>query len=906
MRSDHSVKTLALRLAAVCGLAASTALGNPGEGDVDDTWGDVEFVWEDGYLTIVASDGSIIDWFNFNIGEGETVEFILPGMDARILNRILSGVPTEIMGNLLSNGQVYIANPAGVIFGHGAVVNVGALYAAAGNISNDDFVAGVNRFTDARGVVENRGLLQGDLIALIGGRVANHGTISAPMGTVIMASGEEVLIGEHLGSIFVQLIRPSDLDQADQLNTDGLDLAAGDVYSLAAWNTGTIEAGGVQMHAGSGTMLVSGSIDAQRGAMGGDVLLDGRDVHLSGATINASGDAGGSLVVHGDSIIIDRGADPARGGSVTAGAIELTSTLTPLNLGADLTATDGSVTINADTLLTDDVAIVSLGDDSGIEMLGSISSESGMYHSLSLSAADGTVNLGGPVGSPGGDDRLGLLEVNAGLARVGGDVFVRGGMDWYTPVAVYGDSVTFHTGDGTALFAGDIYSEVIGASDVAFEYDGVAYAGDGEARTPFKFRGNIGIGNQVSPFITLGGAFGNIRFGDDLATPSSASGFLFSTGAMSGMDLMNASAVDLATLFRISAIESVVMGRGQKMLTMGSLSLSAKGPGTTLVELGDMNILGDLLVTSLGFQGGEIRLLGRIGSLVDSFDSEGDRENGIVDGGAEIIAMGSITMLGDVSIDGGSFRIANNSGTGDAGGIEIEVYPGGVSLDPFFSILRGDGGGGLLYPYDLYLLSDDPGPGSTAELAESFVDEGPFAVRDDPALVAGMEILRELGLNPREPSDRVIRQGQRTGGASFDEIGAAGFGVTIDRLSPRSVQRLAGAYVGLLGERVSDGPGERAELERVKQKLGWLWIQCQAAGAENAFVYAAEKDPEGYSMLFGVHSVIDAIERLELTPLEIQRAKAGFVAMLQPQQIPPEHFDQRWLGIEPIPAVAGR
>ena len=347
------------------------------------------------------------------------------------------------------------------------------------------------------------------------------------------------------------------------------------------------------------------------------------------------------------------------------------------------------------------------------------------------------------------------------------------------------------------------------------------------------------------------------------------------------------------------------MGRGQKMLTMGSLSLSAKGPGTTLVELGDMNILGDLLVTSLGFEGGEIYLLGRIGSLVDSQDSEGDRENGIIDGGAEIIVMGSITMLGDVSIDGGSFRIANNTGTGNAGGLEIEVYPGGVSLDPFYSILRGDGGGGLLYPYDLYLLPEPPAP-PTDELAQSFVDEGPLTVRDDPALIAGMEVLRELGMNPRDPMDRTLHEEQSTGGASFDEVGAAGFGVTIDRLSPRSVQRLADAYIGLLGERSDDSSGARVELERVKQKLGWLWLQCQAAGADNAFVYAAEHDPEGYAMLFDVHGVLDAIGRLELTPLEITLAKMNFTKMLRPQQIPEEQFDEQWLGLEPIRAVAGR
>ncbi|MBL4591492.1 MAG: filamentous hemagglutinin N-terminal domain-containing protein, partial [Phycisphaerales bacterium] len=811
--ANRAMSRLALRCLAVCGLAAGVAIGNPGEDDVDGTQGEVQFIWEDGYLTIISADGTIIDWLNFDIGEGETIEFILPGLDARVLNRILSGVPTEIMGNLLSNGQVYIANPSGVIFGNNAVVNVGALYAAAGNISNDDFIAGVNRFTDARGVVENRGLLQGDLIALIGGRVANHGTISAPMGTVILAAGEQVLIGEHLGSIYVQLLKPSDLETTDQLSSmgsGGVDLAAGDVFSLAAWNTGTINAGNVQMVAGSGTMMVSGSINASMGDLGGDVSLIGDDVQVLGASINATGaSGGGSLLVRGNRIRIDdaqAGDGPARGEGIVAGEIELVAMgENAIVLGTNLLATDGTVIVDGDLVLVDDVSIVSLGDDAGIEMLGAIDSEIGGFHSLLLSAVDGTVNLGGPVGTAGSDARLGMLEVHAELARVGGDVFVRDGMSFYTPVAVYADSVTFHTGDGSALFADDIYSEEIGMSDVAFLYDGIAFAGDGEARTPFKFRGNIGIGPAVGPFDVVGGDFGTIRFGDDLNTPSSAVAFMFADGASAGNGLMNGSDVNLDSLFRIAARESIIMGRGQKMLSFGSLSMSAKGPGTTLVELGDVNVLGDLLVTSLGFEGGEIRLLGRVGSLVDSRESEGDRENGIIDEGAEIIALGSITMIGDVSVDGGiarlggtSVRIANNDGSGSVGDLDIEIFPGGVSLELFRSVLEGDGGG-VIYPYDLFLLSaaDDPEP--QADLATSFADDDRIAVRDDPALLAGREVLAELSLNPRDPSYDTQHNEQHMGGARHDKMKAADFGVTIDRLSPRSVRRLVGAYVGLLG-----------------------------------------------------------------------------------------------------------
>ncbi len=924
MRSERTrwgMSGFAVRCVAVCGLAIGVASANPTEDDVDQTYGDVEFVWENGYLTIYSSDGAIIDWFNFNIGEGETVEFILPGLDARILNRIMSGVPTEIMGNLLSNGQVYIANPSGVIFGNNAVVNVGALYAAAGNISNDDFVAGINRFTDARGVVENRGLLQGDLIALIGGRVANHGTISAPMGTVILAAGEDVLIGEHLGNIYVQLIRPSDLDNTDLLGSsgfDGLDLAAGDVYSLAAWNTGTINAGNVQMHAGSGTMVVSGAINAQMGDQGGDIALIGDDVRVLGASINASGSAGGgSLLVEGNSILIDDviggDDDGPRGVPIQAGEISLVAT-DGVVLGADLYATDGAVVVDGDLVIIDDVTMTSQGTDSGIELLGSVDSELDSYYDLSLYATDGVVNLGGPIGTSSADSRLGELRVVAERARVGGDVYVRDGMNFYAPVAVYGDSVTFHTGDGTALFADDIYSEEIGMSDVEFLYDGIAYAGNGEARTPFKFRGNIGIGPAVGPFGLIGGDFGRIRFGNDLTTPSSASGFMFADGALEGLLLMSDGSVNLDSLFRIAAREQIIMGRGQKMLSFGSLSMSAKGPGATLVQIGDLNVLGDLLVTSLGNQGGEIQLLGRIGSLVDSQDSEGDRENGTIDGGAEIIAMGSITMLGDVSVNGGpvnlgasDVRIANNDGSGSVDGMNIELFPGGVSLELFYSILEGKGGGGVLYPYDLFLMpNSNDDRESTADLATAFAENDEIAVRDDPALIAGREVLAELAMNPREPSVATLREEQFVGGARFDEVGAAAFGVTIDRLSPRSVQRLVDAYVGLLGQRIDPENVQRAESERVRRKLGWLWVQCEAAGTRDAVAYANEYDPEGAELLGQVAAVFDAIERLELTPLEITRAKARFVSILKPALVPDGDFDLRWLGVAEPAVVAER
>lgn len=73
----------------------------------------------------------VIDWLSFSIGEGKTVVFNQPGPDAVALNRVIGDDPSEILGSLTADGQVFLVNPHGVIFGKGARVDVGGLIASA-------------------------------------------------------------------------------------------------------------------------------------------------------------------------------------------------------------------------------------------------------------------------------------------------------------------------------------------------------------------------------------------------------------------------------------------------------------------------------------------------------------------------------------------------------------------------------------------------------------------------------------------------------------------------------------------------------------------------------------------------------------------------------------------------------
>ena len=99
-------------------------------------------------LTIVQNSASTaLNWQSFSIGAGETVLFVQPGANAVALNRVIGPDPSTLLGNLSSNGQVFLVNPNGILFGQGASVNVGGLVASTLNITDSDFMAGRYTFS---------------------------------------------------------------------------------------------------------------------------------------------------------------------------------------------------------------------------------------------------------------------------------------------------------------------------------------------------------------------------------------------------------------------------------------------------------------------------------------------------------------------------------------------------------------------------------------------------------------------------------------------------------------------------------------------------------------------------------------------------------------------------------------
>lgn len=141
-----------------------------------------------------TSQKAAINWQKFGIKADETVNFKQPNAQSVTLNRVIGNEKSVIDGAMKANGKVFITNPNGVMIGNGAKINVGALLATTGKISDSDFMAGNYRFQDAKGSVENYGEItvpEGGAVALIAPVVRNQGTIKAPQGNALLASAEQ-------------------------------------------------------------------------------------------------------------------------------------------------------------------------------------------------------------------------------------------------------------------------------------------------------------------------------------------------------------------------------------------------------------------------------------------------------------------------------------------------------------------------------------------------------------------------------------------------------------------------------------------------------------------------------------------------------------------------------------------
>src|SRR5688572_14150810 len=155
-----------------------------------------------------SSTRAAIDWQSFNIGAQASVSFQQPSASAVALNRVLGASGSEIFGRLSSNGQVFLTNPNGVLFGRSAQVDVGGLLATTLSMSPDDFMAGrhVLRGEGTPGTVVNEGSIRAPRgsVVLVAPSIVNDGLIEAQQGTVSLAAANAATI-EYMADGLVRI-----------------------------------------------------------------------------------------------------------------------------------------------------------------------------------------------------------------------------------------------------------------------------------------------------------------------------------------------------------------------------------------------------------------------------------------------------------------------------------------------------------------------------------------------------------------------------------------------------------------------------------------------------------------------------------------------------------------------------
>ncbi|MBF0400039.1 MAG: filamentous hemagglutinin N-terminal domain-containing protein [Magnetococcales bacterium] len=301
----------------------------------------------------------VTNWQNFDIGSQATVTFQQPSVNAAVLNRVQSADPSRIQGQLQANGQVFILNPSGVIFGPSSRVDAGAIVASTLQMNDTDFMNGNYHLQGGGGgSVINQGRLaasNGGFVALIGGSVSNSGEIVATEGQVGLAAGDAVrldLTGNGLVGIQVETgAAGAHIDNTGLIAADGGTVyltvqQAAPVLGTAINQSGIVRAntlgarnGEVWLNGGNGKAELSGLVEARGlGAeqQGGRVVVMADHLAVSGR-VDASGGAGGGRVELGGGW---QGKDPAIG---EARRTEITSTA---RVSADAThAGDGGTLV---------------------------------------------------------------------------------------------------------------------------------------------------------------------------------------------------------------------------------------------------------------------------------------------------------------------------------------------------------------------------------------------------------------------------------------------------------------------------------------------------------------------------------------------------------------------------------
>ncbi|MEO0309717.1 MAG: CHAT domain-containing protein, partial [Gloeomargarita sp. DG02_3_bins_56] len=267
----------------------------------------------------------------FNVDAGQIANFLAAPNLHNILARVTGGSASYINGLIQVTGgnpNLYLMNPAGIVFGQGASLNVPAAFTATtadrilfpGGSFN---ASGVNDYSQLAGepigfafdrkdpaAIVNEGkwmVNPGQSVSLVAGQVINTGTVQAPGGNVTLAAvpGENWVRLSQAGQLLSLEFNPQQaaqmMDSQGNIPTTRLPELLTGVTTVRNHSDGTVSLTGsqVKIPTATGTTIISGVLDVSSSEMGGKVGVFGTQIALVNSEINASGWTGGGEILVG-------------------------------------------------------------------------------------------------------------------------------------------------------------------------------------------------------------------------------------------------------------------------------------------------------------------------------------------------------------------------------------------------------------------------------------------------------------------------------------------------------------------------------------------------------------------------------------------------------------------------------
>ena len=271
------------------------------------TSGDVSFNLGDNVLTVIQSSGrAIVNYDSFNIATPETVNFVQPGRDAAILNRVTGNNASEIAGALNANGHVYLINPNGILFSQSARINVHSLVASALDITDQDFLDDNLTFSGQGKNVVNQGTIKANSVRLLGANVKNQGDVHAR--DVIFGAGTRTVKLDDAAGGTIRLVVSVPSPDAGTVINQGVVDASGEQGGSVAMHGNRV--GQVGTVSANGTIGDGGRIDIQADSVA--ALADGSLTTANGGSIGNGGEV--IIFTPGAALFRPNAAIEARGG----------------------------------------------------------------------------------------------------------------------------------------------------------------------------------------------------------------------------------------------------------------------------------------------------------------------------------------------------------------------------------------------------------------------------------------------------------------------------------------------------------------------------------------------------------------------------------------------------------------